>query len=249
MKDVQVISLERSRDRRQAIRHNLEGLGIDFEFFNAIDGTQLSASIERLVDRDIAGKILGRPILNGEIGCALTHALLLKKFIEESALDYLVVLEDDVTCGKEFTEVLTALRARAKEISSLLLLTSGYLFYPRWRTARPLVGKFRFVESALLHFGTYGMFYSRSVAAGLLKDVFPVVVPADYLGRLYGAFRPQVLGVWPPVLHHPHFEHDPGMSLIGEERNLSTERKHSGHDRPVLQRAVDRGRIFLRQLR
>jgi hypothetical protein len=74
------ISLKRRTDRREKISSHLNSLGIDFEFFDAIDGKEIQNV---------------NPNLNhGEIGCILSHLEIYKKSISDGIGDYLII-EDD----------------------------------------------------------------------------------------------------------------------------------------------------------
>jgi glycosyl transferase, family 25 len=90
-----VISLKRSLDRRAAISRQLEDAGISFEFFDAIDGLELTDDyLRNNVDMTIVKKwpdFLSR----GAIGCALSHYSVYKKIVE-SGEEYALIMEDDM---------------------------------------------------------------------------------------------------------------------------------------------------------
>lgn len=67
-----VISLKHSEDRRAYITKELARFGLEFEFFDAVDGASLdSDTIKKVCSYDITK--WRRPLSNGEIGCALSH--------------------------------------------------------------------------------------------------------------------------------------------------------------------------------
>jgi glycosyl transferase family 25 len=247
MKNVQVISLPEAAARRAAISGNLGGRGVDFEFFDAVDGLAEADRYRDSVDSVISEKILGRKMTPGEVGCALSHAFLLRKFIEQSALPYLFVFEDDIRLHESAIGAMAALSNRHREIHHLIVFPSGYDFFPRWRSRIALGAAQRLYQSVDPAWGTYAMFITRHVAERLLEDFIPVVVPADFVGRVYGRNRLPVYGVWPPVLHHPHFEQFPAQSSIGAERA----RAQAASDAPGFSRSGatlgERLKTFLRQ--
>lgn len=218
MKAIQIVSLPEAIVRRAAIADQFSRLGLDYELFDAIDGRGFAASEDGDVRADLAARILGRPMTGGEIGCALSHARLLRRFVDDRGLDRLVVFEDDVRLAPGFVEVLPVLLTAPLPDDCLVVFPSGFDFFPRRRGALPLHGHYSLRENVEATWGTYGMLLTREVATKLLGDCLPIVVPADYLGRVYGCYRPRVLGVWPPVLDHPHFELVPEHSSIGVER-------------------------------
>jgi glycosyl transferase family 25 len=217
MKTVQVVSLAGAAARRAAIASNLAGRGVEFEFFEAVDGARDLAQHGRLFDRDASLKIMGRELSPGELGCALSHALLVQAFLRAGG-EFLLVLEDDVELLEAAPASMQALASRHADSEALIVFPSGYDFRPRWRTREPLTEGESLYDNVGDTFGTYGMFISRRVAQRLAEDALPVVVPADFVGRRYGRHRLRVRGVWPPVLRHPHFETDPSASSIGAER-------------------------------
>jgi glycosyl transferase family 25 len=79
-KDLKVfcISLNRRKDRRENIEKRLKDLSIEFEFFDAIDGSLLTESYQ---------------LPKGAIGCNLSHMNLYR-----SLADYdkpILIIEDD----------------------------------------------------------------------------------------------------------------------------------------------------------
>ncbi|MFN4267075.1 MAG: glycosyltransferase family 25 protein [Aquabacterium sp.] len=82
-----VISLSRSQCRRMAIAQHLGSLGIDFEFFDAVDGRALGR--EPALSRGARW-----PLTAGEIGCYLSHVGVWLRVIDEE-IPKALVLEDD----------------------------------------------------------------------------------------------------------------------------------------------------------
>lgn len=73
------INLDRRPDKNQIIQQELERHGITAERFSAVDGQTLQATDK---------------LMPGEIGCALSHARILKTMVEHSWKNILI-LEDD----------------------------------------------------------------------------------------------------------------------------------------------------------
>lgn len=82
---VYCISLKRREDRREKISSRLKELGIEFEFFDAVDGN--------LVD-------LKTNLSKGAIGCNLSHINLYQKLRNEDGP--FLVIEDDAEFTDEF---------------------------------------------------------------------------------------------------------------------------------------------------
>jgi hypothetical protein len=91
---VVVLNLKSSSAQRQQIDARLKNLGIDYRFFDAIDGRLLSATeLERLAPP--SSLLFDRPITLGEIGCATSHFAVIRQLAGEHH-DFDCVLEDDV---------------------------------------------------------------------------------------------------------------------------------------------------------
>jgi len=94
MVPVVVLNLKSSTARRQQIDARLENLGIDYHFFDAIDGRLLSGKeLERLAPP--SSLLFDRSLTLGEIGCATSHFAVIHQFAGEDN-DFVCVLEDDV---------------------------------------------------------------------------------------------------------------------------------------------------------
>ena len=94
-----VINLKRSEERRTRVQEALDSLGLAYEFIEAVDGNDFSdgevAEIQAGQSDWSKRLSAGRPILRGEIGCALSHLKAYEKVVHEN-LDYACILEDDM---------------------------------------------------------------------------------------------------------------------------------------------------------
>lgn len=100
-----VVNLERSPARRQSMELQLQGLGIAYEIFPAVDGMRLSEDQRTKYSEVEAMRALGRPLVKTQIGCALSHINIYEKIVSEG-IPECVVLEDDIFIGKMFKSVL-----------------------------------------------------------------------------------------------------------------------------------------------
>ena len=82
--NVFVINLKRGVERREKISNRLDKLNVDYDIVEAIDGLELSGQNKAsAVNRFVFWCRVGRGVLDGEIGCALSHAKIYKRFIED----------------------------------------------------------------------------------------------------------------------------------------------------------------------
>ncbi|WP_462155375.1 glycosyltransferase family 25 protein [Pseudoalteromonas piscicida] len=93
---VLILSLEESAGRRVKISSQLEKAGIEFSFFDAINGGKLSA--KEYFSQGVVGR--KRALTPSELGCTLGHLGIYKKLTESDA-GFALVLEDDVDLIEE----------------------------------------------------------------------------------------------------------------------------------------------------
>ena len=86
-----VIHLNKSIDRLQNIKNNELTLNKKIEIFQAIDGTKINPYNLREFDKEVVNIFKEGQV--GEIGCYLSHYLLLKQIPEDD--NYTVIFEDD----------------------------------------------------------------------------------------------------------------------------------------------------------
>jgi len=97
-----VINLPIDVKRREIIEKRLQSLGASYEFMDGIYGDDPRV-LERY-DEIRAIKEHGKPLIFGEKGCALAHALVYERIIKENIL-YSVILEDDIILPDVFLEI------------------------------------------------------------------------------------------------------------------------------------------------
>jgi GR25 family glycosyltransferase involved in LPS biosynthesis len=123
---IRVISLQRSVDRRAACVSALEGSGLSWSFWDAIDGRLLRweraltrpADVRFFVGEEIASLPCSQEDLSllspGQYGCLLSHYLLWKEFLA-STDEYVFVLEDDFMFLTDPTNIVGEISAAVDE--------------------------------------------------------------------------------------------------------------------------------------
>ena len=105
---IYVISLERAVERRRRVESVLAARGIDFEFFNAVNGFDgLPTRLQAMPDDRHRVMFRSRPLTPGEKGCYASHFLLWEKCVELN--EPILILEDDFLPTQYFEEVLETL--------------------------------------------------------------------------------------------------------------------------------------------
>jgi glycosyl transferase family 25 len=97
-----VINLERSADRRETMRTQLDAMGLDYEFFPAVDG----GAGEHLKFANYSDRLCleawRRPLVPGEVGAFASHYLLWQRCKERG--EPIIVMEDDIEVSPRFAD-------------------------------------------------------------------------------------------------------------------------------------------------
>lgn len=99
-----VINLDKDVERMQFMHTQLTKLNINYRRESAVLGKSYKPTLEEY-DEDMA-LVKGRHVLlPGEIGCALSHAKVIQKIVDEK-IPYALVLEDDVELPDKFNKII-----------------------------------------------------------------------------------------------------------------------------------------------
>ena len=197
-----VISLKDSKDRRKEMESQMKSLGLAFEFFDAIDGRQgLPNKYESMVDRKLAKKRIGADISDSEIACALSHALVCKKIIDEN-IDNAIILEDDCILGDDFAEM----------VKNKLCENSGkgfiYLYHLYARAIYGSKNKFfkqyNMVKLAKTPNSTVGYYLKLETVKKILEQVLPISYLADWGVNINNITN--TVAITPRIVNHPKIE-------------------------------------------
>jgi len=229
MVPVVVLNLKSSTVRRQQIDARLQNLGIDYHFFDAIDGHLLSAKeLERLAPP--SSLLFDRSLTSGEIGCATSHFAVIRQFVGEE-YDFACVLEDDVIPLSDnirhFLQPQTL--AALPEFDVLRMMSDPARWrMPAWQVAR--VHDRCIYAMARPGFGTQGMIYSRAGLRKLVGQIGAIKAPVDFMFfhdcHIAGL---RVLEIRPGLFEHdqqflhPEFvkSSDIGIRPIANRRSMS----------------------------
>ena len=176
---VVVLNLK-SSTRRQQIDARLQNLGIDYYFFDAIDGHLLSAKeLERLAPP--SSLLFDRSLTLGEIGCATSHFAVIRQLAGEEH-DFVCVLEDDVIPLSDnirhFLQSQTL--ATLPEFDVLRMMSDPARWrMPAWQVAR--VHDRCIYAMARPGFGTQGMIYSRAGLRKMVGQIGAIKAPVDFM--------------------------------------------------------------------
>ncbi|GEM_PF-208819 len=219
LQKVFVINLDRHRERRRHMEDLCSRHGLPCEIVEAVDGRRLDRAVRERVYRESGAlATLGRPLTDGEIGCALSHLHVYRRMVDQG-IETALVLEDDVRFSDALMDVLGAMEGLPGDWEVVLLghhrrssrarVTQASLWF-----RRPLTEGIRIARFSEMGAGTYGYLVNRAGAARLLIEASPLCKPIDHYtgdGR-----HVNVYGVVPPcVLIHDDLSAGSG---VGEER-------------------------------
>lgn len=100
-----VITLPEAKQRQNMLRERLDGFGLSFNFFDAVDGRYFDVLNHPLYNSQKRLKSFHQDLNGGELGCLLSHRSLYEKICNER-IPKALILEDDVIFHDDFGRVL-----------------------------------------------------------------------------------------------------------------------------------------------
>ena len=119
-----VINLDRSPQRWEAIAARLGALGSPFERVAGVDGRAEPERCAAACDQRAVEAYMRRPLINGEIACALGH-LEIWRSLAETDEEMFLVLEDDADFDESLLVLPDLIAALPDDWEILLLSTKG----------------------------------------------------------------------------------------------------------------------------
>ena len=195
-----MISLKESLDRRAYIAKSLKELGLNFQFFEAVDGTCLAeAEFEDIYNPGKAFEYTGTHLTLGQIGTSLSHARLYQKMVEED-IEQAIILEDDAKLTPDFKQILSR-RDDFPPDWELILFYHGWAYYSFW-SRRRIYKQYRMVKFTGYVDGAVGYLLKKSAAHKLLATGYPICMPADYLTGGWIKNGVKLYGIQPVCITH-----------------------------------------------
>ena len=192
---IYVINLERSRDRREVMREHLTSLGLRFEFITAVDGAALNPTQATLYSASAAQETIGRELLPGEIGCALSHYDIYRQMVE-GGTEVALIIEDDVALSKDLLEVLRVAAESNFEWDLVNLITDVDEVI---REDELVASPYRLTHFNEMPNRTGAYLLRLSGAQKLLSSALPVRMAADTLTGDFHGSGLILRGIFPPL--------------------------------------------------
>lgn len=185
-----LVNLDKNPERLAAADAQLRKLGVEYERFPAVYGADLPKAEKRqAVNRFRWWCAVGRPVRDGEIGCALSHYALYRRMNEEK-LPYACILEDDVVLDERFPKQLQRVAAWLNPDQPQVVLLSDHTYK---RHAEEGI----FPAQADMY--AEGYILTAPAAQALLRANLPMQTPCDHWGRWVRSGAIQLYHAYPTV--------------------------------------------------
>lgn len=175
-----LINLDKDLEKLESVVSQLKTLGVEYERVSGIYGKKMDVKAKRnAVSRFRWWCAVGRPVADAEIGCALSHYHIYRRFVGKNLgvgdKKCFCVLEDDVILSPSFKQMLDFVENNIDPDKPQVVILSDHMGqYKETVTSDPYK----------LHSSSRGMctdaYVITPVAAEvLLKRNYPLIVPCD----------------------------------------------------------------------
>ena len=217
-----LINLDGSHERLERATAQLQAVNWQFEHFSAYDGRDKDLASFQNYNDEQAQKILGRSLLNSELGCYLSHYGCAEKFLKTDA-DYLVVLEDDMKISEDF-------KKRVDDILKYLdeYKNSEWYLINIAAKKKKLAKDILVIENKSLWHAFYfpirglGLIWSRQGAQEFVELGQTMTMPVDIFFQTWLSKNGKGLGVWPALVKPAGLDSD----ILGTVAGEGIARKH-----------------------
>lgn len=208
-----VINLLRDIDKKNHMAEVLERLNINYHFFEAVDGKQLSnLEIAKIYDQKIARKQRKRDLTVGELGCSLSHLGIYKKMLKED-IKQAIIFEDDAVIEEGFMEVISQINHFPNDWELVLLghIETKYDCKIK-RTTINNLSNYYFYQSIAKLYGAHGYIINQIGAQKILDANQKIYNPIDHFTGDYKFVN--FYAIYPKVVN----VNNDLLSSIGNER-------------------------------
>ena len=188
-----VINLEKDTERMASIDRQLRQLGLVYERISAVYGKDLLAEERRAAFSAVRWWCaMGRPVAPAEIGCALSHYKIYQQMMDDEAIPYCCILEDDIALSPAFNSTLQDVERWLDPTKPQVdILNDHQNVYGGLS-----VGIHRSSGGTC----TDGYVLTRVAARNLLEANLPIIVPCDTWGRWVRQGRIELYHAVPAVV-------------------------------------------------
>jgi len=175
-----VITLPEAKGRQHHMIAMLGAQGIEFEFFEAVDGRTFDVPSHPVYNVTKRRMFFGRDMTGGEIGVLLSHRGIYQKMVDE-AIDLALVFEDDAVVNDDFAAVVQALRDGQQDFELIRFLGSKKNARVKQYIKRPLLGEYVISRMQTTPGGAHAYMITLEGARKMLRILSRVYLPIDTL--------------------------------------------------------------------
>lgn len=215
-----LINLDGSNERLQNATHQLNAQNVVFNRFSAVDGRGKPLSSFDSYNSEKAQEVMGRDLLNGEIGCYLSHLGCIEKFLRTDS-DYLIVLEDDMKLSEDFKTSIQNILNYLDTHPNIdwYLINIGAKKKKLYKTLVKL-SDLELNRAFYFPIRTIGLIWSRRGAEEFLKVGREMHAPIDNFLQTWLSHNAKGLSVWQPLVAPSGYE-----SEIDNTRSVKTKKE------------------------
>lgn len=189
--NVFIINLDKNVERMSSIKAQLDRIGLAYERFPAVFGKLLTKQ-EKKVHFSARRSFLamGTCLTDGEIGCALSHAMIYRKMCENE-IPTALILEDDIILNDNFHDILKMAIEFLDSNKPQVILFSSYGCIQKDQDG---------IERIKGGMCTDGYLITRPAARMLYMANYPVITVADSWDRWVKRYGLELYRIWPTAV-------------------------------------------------
>jgi len=211
-----LINLDRSTDRLELCREELQKYNIEFERVPAVYGKELTQQqIDSVYDENQNKKHYKKSLSLGEIGCYLSHIKCWQKVVDEK-LDYAIILEDDFKLTESFGDFKSIFEHLTNWDYVRIAFSSRNVPIVK---RMPVTENYDLVHYAKVPINMLGQAISLQGAQKLLNNTQKIFRPVDVDIKHYWEKDIEILGITPPLIREQNnFASEIGQIANGKGR-------------------------------
>ena len=154
----------------------LEKLGVEYEFVEAVDKRLLTEQHSKLYDDESVRRRVGRSLSPGELACALSHAHVWEIALSRD-ISHALILEDDAELSPEFLQTISNLALFPSDWDLINFCTTA----PQMPTGNILPPNLNIGNISKKMSGTVAYVVTRKGLETMLEHAYPIKAAADGL--------------------------------------------------------------------
>lgn len=163
-----VINLQENVVRRMAIKSQLDKTNLNYEFIEAVNGSNLS-------DEEIKALVYDYPnckLTKGEIGCALSHLSIYDRIIKEN-ISHALIFEDDAIIPENISNIFREIRQLDNDKkANVYLLSRVHSFIENSKLNNHLYSAYQAI-------GAHAYIINKKAAERMISAQKPIIYEAD----------------------------------------------------------------------